>query len=51
MLYRLGMGKIPMSSICEELEKLETRICKLMESSDLLDEICIEAGAKKEKLL
>ena len=34
-----------------DLQKLELKIGKMYEGSDLLDEVCLEAGAKKDKVL
>lgn len=45
------MGEVRATNLVDGVERLELRIAKLVESSDLLDEICLEIGARKQKCL
>jgi hypothetical protein len=49
-LYNIGKGKIAKRELVQSLEDLEHAYSRNMEAVDLLDEICIEVGAKREKL-
>ena len=48
--YNIGKGKISKKDLVEALEDLELAYHKNLEAVDLLDEMCIEVGAKREKL-
>ena len=49
-LYNIGKGKLSRRELVQALEDFELAYSRSMEAVDLLDELCIEVGAKREKL-
>lgn len=50
-LYRFGMGKIPKSEVINAMETLEIKLNKNIQAAELIDEVCIKIGAKRERVL
>ena len=48
--YNIGKGKLTKKEMVPALEDLEISYNRNLEAVDTLDEICIEAGAKRDKL-
>lgn len=49
-LYNIGKGRIIKQELVKALEDLEQAYSRNLEAVDLLDELCIEVGAKRDKL-
>lgn len=48
--YNIGRGKLKRQDLVNVLEEMQVSYNRNLEAVDILDEVCIEAGAKRQKL-